>query len=438
MEKINRRNFLTKFLLSSTTIPLFRSQMFAECKCNVTNNIRPLEMLAIGDSVMWGQGLKDENKFTFLVKKHLEEVDDKKRCVNLFVTAHSGASIENKSDNREKLIPSKTYNGEINLFNPSIKQQAINAYEWYRNPNKIPEGFITEFSGDYGRRFPEHREFYKGNPTMPENVDLILVNGGINDLDVRSFVNPTFPKEKFKQAADKYCNERMKELLEKLILMFPNARVIVPGYFPLLSKETCPDKAIEAMTAAFGSNVVSRLIQRIARKVSITDRQVRDKLADRSSEWVKSANAAMENAVKQTNNFFPMKDKMGKLQDRVFFAKVYPDFWGDENAYGTDLRNNGKKCPVGKENENAKKRSFVWEFTEKRKTDKGVYKIRTGDQLFDTRVEQVCTEEGIDGLKKIDRFICRRAGLFHPNTEGAKAIFESIKKEIDKILQTGG
>lgn len=434
MQKLNRRNFLTKFFLSSATIPLCRSQIFTQSEVISNHNNRPLEMLAIGDSVMWGQGLNDRNKFTFLVKNWLAKT--LQRDVNLFVLAHSGASIENKSDNRKELKSSVTYNGEINLFNPSIKQQAINAYQWYNDPKKIPEGFSTEFSGLYGRRFPEHLEFYKGNPVMPENVDLILANGGINDLDVRNFVNPTFPKEKFPQAAEEYCYGKMKELLQMLISSFPNARIIVPGYFPLLSKESCPDKVIEAITAGFGSKIATRIIQRAARKINITAEEVRDWYADRSNAWAVSSNKSLKKAVDEINDRYSIKDKSGKSQNRVFFAKIYPDFIGDKNAYGTDLRSNGEKCPIGKENDNAIKRSFVWEV--KDKISKKPYEIQTNDDLYDIRVSEVCTKKSIKGLTKTDRFICRRAGLFHPNKDGANAFFESIKIEIDKIVKNCG
>lgn len=428
MKNINRRNFLRNCLLATGAITLGNTQTFSQGNELLKPDVRPFEILALGDSVMWGQGLFDKNKFTFIIRRWLEtDIFKCQRHVNLFVAAHSGASIENKSDKRKKLVPTKTYNGEINLFNPSIKQQAVNSYKWYRDQNFKPDGFNDKFEGEYGRRFPEHLEFYKGKPVMPENVDLILVNGGINDLNVRNFVNPAFSKGKFKELAEKYCNERMRELLEKLILMFPNARIVVTGYFPLISKETCPDKAIEAMTNAFGRNIIAKLFQNIARKVSLTDKQVRDKLAERSTAWVCSANEALDEAVKATNEFFPMKDNFGKAENRVFFAKVYPEFIKDENAYGTDLRENGKKCAFG--NEKKIERSFVWEFKER---------ARTNDELYYERDTKICTEKEIIELKRPDRFICRRAGLFHPNIKGAEAYSKAIKEEINKNIDAKG
>src|SRR5688572_18987503 len=54
---------------------------------------RPIEVLAIGDSVVWGQGLKDANKFSVLVKTWLES-RVAGRIVNLhYADAHSGATI---------------------------------------------------------------------------------------------------------------------------------------------------------------------------------------------------------------------------------------------------------------------------------------------------------------------------------------------------------
>ena len=68
------------------------STAFADCP----NQAQPpasdaLQMLVLGDSIMWGQGLRDEEKFSSRVKCWLQEKTN--REVKLHVEAHSGAVI---------------------------------------------------------------------------------------------------------------------------------------------------------------------------------------------------------------------------------------------------------------------------------------------------------------------------------------------------------
>src|ERR1044071_2973774 len=53
---------------------------------------RPLNMLVLGDSIMWGQGLKPEHKSWYQVKMWLEKTTG--RTVLERVEAHSGALME--------------------------------------------------------------------------------------------------------------------------------------------------------------------------------------------------------------------------------------------------------------------------------------------------------------------------------------------------------
>src|SRR5712671_1604590 len=51
----------------------------------------PLQMLVLGDSIMWGQGLRPEEKFSWRIKCWLQEKTN--RAVTQTVFAHSGALI---------------------------------------------------------------------------------------------------------------------------------------------------------------------------------------------------------------------------------------------------------------------------------------------------------------------------------------------------------
>src|SRR5689334_15298077 len=53
---------------------------------------RPLQFLVLGDSVNWGQGLNDDQKFYALVQQWLKQ-QLLGRDVNVTVMAHSGATV---------------------------------------------------------------------------------------------------------------------------------------------------------------------------------------------------------------------------------------------------------------------------------------------------------------------------------------------------------
>jgi hypothetical protein len=168
-----------------------------------SSDVRPFEMLSIGDSVVWGQGLLEKDKFSFRIKDWLETVMFKgERIVNLQVKAHSGAAITEKPE--RGFDPSIYYEGEVNLWTPSITRQADNAFDCYKQPTlnkcyQVPT---------------ERLSYYKGNPISPENVDLVLVDGGINDMTPIKLFDASFSKKAIKAAAKNYCGSKMTILLK--------------------------------------------------------------------------------------------------------------------------------------------------------------------------------------------------------------------------------
>jgi hypothetical protein len=80
---------------------------------------RPLHMLVLGDSILWGQGLKAENKPIYHVKLWLEKITG--RRVVERIQAHSGAVIE-----RASVTDTHTSsNPEVNLGLPTIMMSLI-------------------------------------------------------------------------------------------------------------------------------------------------------------------------------------------------------------------------------------------------------------------------------------------------------------------------
>src|SRR5437763_13629936 len=92
---------------------------------NAGNSSRPLNMLVVGDSILWGQGLKPEHKSWYQVKLWLERTAGRKVIER--IEAHSGAVIEAGSTS-DRLTAD---NPEVNVALPTINDQLDTALKSY-------------------------------------------------------------------------------------------------------------------------------------------------------------------------------------------------------------------------------------------------------------------------------------------------------------------
>src|SRR2546425_8048742 len=94
---------------------------------------RQFNLLVLGDSITWGQGLKDEHKTWYLVKTWLESTEG--RPVRETILAHSGAVIGSVGDTGGNPVP--PLDGEINRGLPSVNDQIDSALRSYANPGQV-------------------------------------------------------------------------------------------------------------------------------------------------------------------------------------------------------------------------------------------------------------------------------------------------------------
>jgi hypothetical protein len=159
---------------------------------------RPFHMLVLGDSILWGQGLKAEHKTWYHVKLWLEK-NTGRRVVER-IEAHSGAVIE-----RSSLTDNLTStNGEVNLGLPTINDELEKAGRFYSDPSQ---------------------------------VDLVLVSGCGNDVGLQNLLNVSRTSE-VDDMTNAKCGKPVESLLRRIATTFPAARIIVTGYYPFFSAET--------------------------------------------------------------------------------------------------------------------------------------------------------------------------------------------------------
>lgn len=235
---------------------------------------RPFTMAVLGDSIMWGQGLADEEKFWFQTRRWLEH--ELGRPVTHHFMAHSGARIQPYSwlDSKAPLY------GEIPSPAPSVIKQA----------QMVPS---------------------------PADVDFVLVDGGANDVGLMNALSPSHDARWIRNQMDFVCGERMRAMLCYLVGLFPNARFAVTGYYPLVSAESfaAVDLLMTFVQYQYGLGPVAAQAYVAARDV----------LLEKSYAFANDSTRVLQAAVARTNALFP---------DRVVFAK--PAIDGNRCFGGSD------------------------------------------------------------------------------------------------------
>jgi lysophospholipase L1-like esterase len=161
----------------------------------VANNLR---IVSMGDSVLWGQGLLPNQKVGWLVQQAL--LPSYPGGVTFESLAHSGAVI------------------------------GASGASGSPQPGEVPAARLSalEQCGQYAN--------------SPETVDLVLLNGGINDVGVASILNPFSLIPPLDVRVKHACHDGMLALLEKVAAKFskPACRILVTGYYPILSGRSDP------------------------------------------------------------------------------------------------------------------------------------------------------------------------------------------------------
>ena len=151
------------------------------------------QIYVIGDSIAWGNELGQEEKYYFKTAKTFQE--SLKIPVEVTVYAHSGAVI---TDNPDPLCVKEVRFG-TGCPGPTLMQQA------------------EQISND---------------------VDLVLVSGGINDVDIfKNLINNKISLNDVKRITEEKIKEPMKILLEDILNKNENVKVVVTGYFQVKNPE---------------------------------------------------------------------------------------------------------------------------------------------------------------------------------------------------------
>jgi lysophospholipase L1-like esterase len=366
MSLYSRRDFLKQLSLASA--------VFLNNGITFSQNSDFFELLVLGDSLMWGQGLLEEQKTYTLVKKWIQnEITATNQTVNLKVKAHSGATIvlhNPKFNSKETSDFSRlsVSNPEVTVPFPTLNSQSILAKREYESEGKSADA-----------------------------VKLVFLSCGIVDLTVAGILNPFGKNKTLRKNIVRCCNEEMFKFLETAAVMFPNAIFAVVGYFPILSNKTPNGKMLNDMLESFsfprplkplGNNVLTRNIFK----------PLKNKSLKRSRIWFAESNIEFQKAVNRLN------EKLGK--QRAIFIK----------------------SPISEENALETPNTLLFTMDKSGKTNDAYYEQRSLD--CKKEFTQLKREVGYKGSVRH----CEIASIGHPNPAGAKAYAESIKESLNQMF----
>jgi hypothetical protein len=316
--------------------------------------VRDFFYLAIvGDSIQWGNGLQEADKMSSLVGAVIERETRRKVIVQRY--AQSGARIVPSAGDG---VCEVGCNGEVPVVTTSITAQL-----------------------DQIRR--------------PELVDLVLMDGCINDVNVFTILNPATTEPELIALTDTFCDEAMTALLRKVRAQLPQAYVVVTGYFQFVSEQS-DDITLETwelLRGFVGGEDIGAATSEIAAQAAL---------------FLQRAHDAIRNAIGVVNG-------EAAAAPPVVFA---------DPGYGPD---NAVFAP----------RSWLWglsrdgEVLEQYEVGRLLEELGLALDVFpEDPLQRYRAEACLDGDMTESLIPCIYASVGHPNPDGARAYADAIIAEL--------
>ena len=372
------------FAVIAAFLLFFSTNAFSQRPQAAATSERPVAVLVLGDSISWGQGLKDEHKASYLVKSWLEQQTG--REVRQLIEAHSGAVIGSAQSTEDQTARNAAANldGELSRAYPTIHDQI-----------------------DYALR-----------AFNPAAVDLVIVNGCINDVESRRLLNAANTPDNIRALAQEKCGPPVEALLTRIATVFPAAHVVIIGYYPVLSEKTANDLFMRALAKRFYAPEPG------ASKMN--DKTLRARLITISREWYETSDQMLSAAARKVDAQLATRGS----HQRVLFAD--PGFY-PENSF-------------------AARQSRLWGFDASwlRKMlvvlTLGRVQLRTNDErrgyrsdLCESFFRKPAQETPDQKTKREDRLMrCKLAAVGHPNRKGAAMYADAIGRLLKPLITETG
>jgi hypothetical protein len=208
------------------------------------------KVAVFGDSTMWGQGLLPEHQFARLA---LQRIVGPNEAIEVLPGLgeepgrgfpRSGAKINAKVDDGDDvkiLLPG----GGLTSSPPGDRANFARTFRsLFANDAQLRsflagasgEGVAASLFGENPATFPTvtAQVVLAGGPHP--DVDFVVVSGGANDVDFEKVLDPEGPSQvEINRAIDSAFGRPLADLLAAVRRQFPQAVMIVTGYYPVIS-----------------------------------------------------------------------------------------------------------------------------------------------------------------------------------------------------------
>ena len=394
--------------------------------------MRPIYMVALGDSVMWGQGLSDSQKFQAKVASWIQTTHPDRRAVQRWNFAHSGATLgglkglgtPNRAHvtgqltaavlGKSAVTPLGPEFADVPDFQPAGKLSSLAKDLAPPAPGRPFEPFAGDaLGGEIPRSYPSlWRQLDialetlrtgrdprnpKGNVTPaidPADVDLVLLNGGANDVDFMATIcNFDRDAQQTYDHTRAVVESRIRAYLPEVLKTFPRATFVMPTYYQGISAESTPA----------GLTPLVLLILKAVADANFAAAVVGAQLAASQIPGLIARNDAMERAIADS-----YRAAAASAPDRVHV--VSPGF-APANAYGA-------------------RQSFLFHLEETDPAEPA--RRRECNALLEKWIGNVFGGQRNDLIDTPVWALCNDASLFHPNAAGANHYFVKIRDTLVK------
>lgn len=347
-------------------------------------------MISVGNSLMWGQGLKPEHRFRELVRQRLtQEVD----VVVELSMARSGAKLH--PVNNPGVSDSDTTISD-SLDTPPVEP----IYSPSDFTREVPHSSLTTIQ----QLLDAEKILTDETNADPADIRWIILDGGINDVGIEGILAPIaayqdgyFLPGWYSWILDKakVIQNEMELTLRTAVSRFPNAVIVVNGYFPVFSYHSI---ANVTKLQSVG------LLYNIANLV-LTNPFGLDALATASTTWQAASNKHLRRAVRtvsaQNPNRLILFARSNIEGNKCLFA---PGTW----LWGYDA--------IPDDVPDSASHWVQW-----------FAGATPEDEVIDQRIARcnVLTSEASESIP------CRLASIGHPNTAGAQDYAQSIIEALE-------
>lgn len=182
---------------------------------------RSFNLLVLGDSIAWGQGLKPEHRWRTLLVEHLQTA--LRRPVREIPSEiHSGAIIG---------IGDRNEIDQPGLYQPGT--QEVSFLDRGAYGGEIPSGTPTVLA---------ELDALDASPDRDTPIDLVVVSAGINDVRITRLLDPLARDEYIAALVNLHCRRHLTVVLDRIrtrcVDRYPACRVAVLSYFRIITQDS--------------------------------------------------------------------------------------------------------------------------------------------------------------------------------------------------------